>query len=123
MFDLLEILEQQNLYEKYFYTKFDFRYFFLVKFRKFFRMCRHGSTLAVVPLPKNSNTLTAKFMYAMLCFEKKESENIKERRKKFMLRDFSDKYDHALFKYQIKSLKFLIISLKNFKQIFNLICK
>jgi hypothetical protein len=85
MFDLLEILGQQNLSEKYFYTKFDLRYFFLVKFRKFFRMCRHGLTLAVVPLTKNSNTFTAKLF--MLCFEKKESENIKERRKKFMLRE------------------------------------
>ncbi len=48
----------------------------------------------------------------MQFFEKKESENIKERRKTYDARDFSDKLDHALFKYQIKFLKFLIISLK-----------
>jgi hypothetical protein len=48
----------------------------------------------------------------MQCFEKKESENIKERRKIYAARDFSDKYDYALFKYQIKFMKFLIIYLK-----------
>jgi hypothetical protein len=48
----------------------------------------------------------------MQCLEKKESENIKERRKIYASRDFSDKYDHALFKYQIKLMKFLLISLK-----------
>jgi hypothetical protein len=48
----------------------------------------------------------------MQCFEKKESENIKERRKIYAARDFSDKSDHALFKYQIKFMKFLIISEK-----------
>jgi hypothetical protein len=42
----------------------------------------------------------------------KESENIKERRKIYAARDFSNKYDFALFKYQIKFVKFLIISLK-----------
>jgi hypothetical protein len=31
----------------------------------------------------------------MQCFEKKESKNIKERRKIYAARDFSDKYDHA----------------------------
>jgi hypothetical protein len=48
----------------------------------------------------------------MQCFKKRESENIKERRKNYAARDFSDKYDHALFKYPIKFGKFLIISLK-----------
>jgi hypothetical protein len=48
----------------------------------------------------------------MQCFEKKESESIKERRKIYAARDFSDKYDHALFKYEIKLVKFFIISLK-----------
>ncbi len=48
----------------------------------------------------------------MQCFEKRVSENIKERRKIYAARDFSDKYDHALFEYQIKFMKFLIISLK-----------
>ncbi len=48
----------------------------------------------------------------MQCFEKRENEIIKERRKINAARDFSDKYDHALFKYQIKFMKFLIISLK-----------
>jgi hypothetical protein len=49
----------------------------------------------------------------MQYFKKKESENIKERRKIYAARDFSDKYDEALFKYQIKILKFLTISLKS----------
>jgi hypothetical protein len=48
----------------------------------------------------------------MQCFEKRESENIKERRKIYAAREFFDKYDFALFKYPIKFLKFLIISLK-----------
>jgi hypothetical protein len=48
----------------------------------------------------------------MQCFEKRESENIKERIKIYAARDFSDKYDHALFKYPIKFVKFLIISSK-----------
>ncbi len=48
----------------------------------------------------------------MQCFEKRESENIKERRKNYAVRDFSDKYDFALFKYPIKFIKLLIISLK-----------
>ncbi len=43
----------------------------------------------------------------MQCFEKRESENIKERRKIYAARDFSDKYDFA-----IKFVKFVIISLK-----------
>ncbi len=42
---------------------------------------------------------------------KRESENIKERKKIYAARDFSDKY-HAVFKYKIKFVKFLIISLK-----------
>ncbi len=33
----------------------------------------------------------------MQCFEKKESENIKERRKIYAARDFFDKFDHSLF--------------------------
>jgi hypothetical protein len=49
----------------------------------------------------------------MLCnVSKRESENIKERRKTYAARDFSDKYNHALFKYPIRFMKFLIISLK-----------
>ncbi len=48
----------------------------------------------------------------MQCFEKRESENIKERRKIYAARDFFDKYDFALFKYRIKFIKFLIISSK-----------
>jgi hypothetical protein len=44
--------------------------------------------------------------------KERESENIKERRKIYAARDFSDKYDHALFKYSIKFGKFFIISLK-----------
>jgi hypothetical protein len=48
----------------------------------------------------------------MQCFEKRESENIKERRKIYVARDFFDKYDFALFKYSIKFMKLLIISLK-----------
>jgi hypothetical protein len=48
----------------------------------------------------------------MQCFEKKETENIKERRKIYAARDFSDKHDLAQFKYQIKFVKFFIISLK-----------
>ncbi len=48
----------------------------------------------------------------MQCFEKRESKNIKERRKIYAARDFSDKYNHALlslFKYQIKLLSFYAI--------------
>jgi hypothetical protein len=48
----------------------------------------------------------------MQCFEKRESENIKERRKIYAARDFSDKYNHALFKYPIRFMKFFIICLK-----------
>ncbi len=36
----------------------------------------------------------------------------KERRKIYAARDFSDKYDFALFKYPIKFMKLFIISLK-----------
>jgi hypothetical protein len=46
----------------------------------------------------------------------RESENIKERRKIYAASDFSDKYDFALFKYQIKFMKLLIISLKYFSK-------
>jgi hypothetical protein len=48
----------------------------------------------------------------MQCFEKRESENIKERRKFYAARDFSEKYDYAPFKYPIKFMKFHTISLK-----------
>jgi hypothetical protein len=48
----------------------------------------------------------------MQCFEKRESEYIKERRKIYAARDFSDKYGFAFFKYPIKFMKFLIISSK-----------
>jgi hypothetical protein len=51
--------------------------------------------------------------YAML-WKERESENIKERRKIYATIDFSDQYDFALFKYPIKFVKFLIISLKTF---------
>jgi hypothetical protein len=44
--------------------------------------------------------------------KERESENIKERRQIYAAKDFSDKYDHALFKYPIKFVKSLIISLK-----------
>ncbi len=37
---------------------------------------------------------------------------IKERRKIYAARDFSGKYDFALFKYLIKFMKLFIISLK-----------
>ncbi len=54
----------------------------------------------------------------MQCFEKTENENIKERRKIYAARrDFSDKYDFALFKYRIKFIKFLIISSKSSNKI------
>jgi hypothetical protein len=46
----------------------------------------------------------------MQCSEKRESENIKERRKIYAKSDFSDKNDHALFKYPIKFAKLLIFS-------------
>jgi hypothetical protein len=48
----------------------------------------------------------------MQYFEKRESENMEERRKIYAARDFSDKYNFALFKCPIKFVKFLIISLK-----------
>jgi hypothetical protein len=44
--------------------------------------------------------------------KERESENIKEKRKIYAARDFSDKYDFALFKYPIKFMKLFIISLK-----------
>jgi hypothetical protein len=37
------------------------------------------------------------------------SENIKERRKIYAARDFSDKFDFALFEFAIKFMKLLII--------------
>jgi hypothetical protein len=48
----------------------------------------------------------------MQCFEKRENENMKERRKIYAARDFSDKYEFALFKYPIKFMKLFIRSLK-----------
>jgi hypothetical protein len=72
----------------------------------------------VKDLPQHSKKVDLKkstysqIIYAMQCFEKRESENIKERRKIYAARDFSDKNDHALFKYQTKFVKSLIISLK-----------
>jgi hypothetical protein len=48
----------------------------------------------------------------MQCFEKRESENIKEGRKIYATRDFFDKYDFALLKYPIKFMKLFFISLK-----------
>jgi hypothetical protein len=51
----------------------------------------------------------------MQCCEKKESEDIKER-KNYSSGDFSYKYDFALFKYQIKFMKLFIISLKILKK-------
>ncbi len=48
----------------------------------------------------------------MQCFEKRESEIIKERRKIYAARDFFNKYDCALFKYPIKFTKLFTISLK-----------
>jgi hypothetical protein len=48
--------------------------------------------------------------YAMFRKER-ESENIKERRNIYAARNFSDKYDFALFKYQTKFMKLLIIFL------------
>jgi hypothetical protein len=44
--------------------------------------------------------------------KERESENIKERRKFYAARDFSDKYEFALLKYPIKFMKFFIRSLK-----------
>jgi hypothetical protein len=56
----------------------------------------------------------------MLCnVSKRESENIKERRKIYAAREFSDKYDFALFKYPIKFMKFLIISSKRLNKFSN----
>ncbi len=51
----------------------------------------------------------------MQCFKKKESENIKERRKIYAARDFPDKYKFALFKYPIIFVKF--VSYRFFKTI------
>ncbi len=48
----------------------------------------------------------------MQCFEKRESDNINDRRKIYAARDFSDKCDFALFKYPIKFMKLFIIYLK-----------
>ncbi len=53
----------------------------------------------------------------MQCFEKRESESIKERRKIYVARDFSDKYGFALFKYRIKFMKLLIIIKKILNEI------
>jgi hypothetical protein len=53
----------------------------------------------------------------MQCFEKRESENIKERRKIYAAIDFSDKYEFALFKYSIKFMKLFIRSLKTLNKL------
>ncbi len=44
--------------------------------------------------------------------KKRERKHKREKRKIYAARDFSDKYDFALFKYQIKFMKLFIISLK-----------
>jgi hypothetical protein len=49
----------------------------------------------------------------MQCFKTKE-------RKNYAARDFSDKYDHALFKYQICEIPYHFF--KKIKQILKLIC-
>ncbi len=50
----------------------------------------------------------------MQCFEKRESENMKERRKIYAAGDFSEQTYYAPFinKYPIKFMKLFIISLK-----------
>jgi hypothetical protein len=50
----------------------------------------------------------------MQCFEKREREsnNIKERRKIYAMREFSDKFDHALHKFLTKFVKMFIRALK-----------
>jgi hypothetical protein len=53
----------------------------------------------------------------MQSFEKRESENIKERRKIYAASEFSEKYDFVLFKYPIKFMKFLIISSKRLNKV------
>jgi hypothetical protein len=47
----------------------------------------------------------------MQCFEERERKHEREK-KNLCCESFSDKYDFALFKYPIKFVKFLIISLK-----------
>jgi hypothetical protein len=49
----------------------------------------------------------------MQCFEKRESENIKEKRKIYAARDFSDKYDFVLFKYPKKNYEIIYNIFKN----------
>jgi hypothetical protein len=58
----------------------------------------------------------------MQCCEKKKSENIKDRRKIYAARDFSDKYDHALFKISNKICENPCHFFKKIKSISNLIC-
>ncbi len=48
----------------------------------------------------NFSDIDFNFPSFQLCFEKRESENIKERRKIYAARDFSDKHDFALFEFQ-----------------------
>ncbi len=50
----------------------------------------------------------------MLCnvAKKERAKTFYREEKIYAARDFSDKYDHALFKYPIKFVKFLIISSK-----------
>jgi hypothetical protein len=45
--------------------------------------------------------------------KERERENIKERRKNYTARDFSEKYEFALFKYPIKNVKFLRSSIND----------
>ncbi len=58
----------------------------------------------------------------MQCFEKRESENIKERRNIYDAREFFDKYDFAHFKYQKILMKLFIMSLKILNKFSILIC-
>jgi hypothetical protein len=52
--------------------------------------------------------------FFMLCnvAKKERAKTFYREEKIYAARDFSDKYDHALFKYPIKFVKFLIISSK-----------
>jgi hypothetical protein len=43
--------------------------------------------------------------------KERESESIKERRKIYAARDFSDKYDFALFKNSIKFMKLTFVNI------------
>ncbi len=60
------------------------------------------------------NLLQLNYLCYAMFRKKKERKHKRERRKIYAARDFSNKYDFAFFKYQIKFMKFLIISLKSF---------